>query len=214
MSPTSVPEGVPSRGAIVAESRPPTCLAADRTCARSVSTFWIILGGVDGMIEAPRERATRGAPEGCGDLHEHPTSSAGRPKGALFDPKSGVGIYGINAIILVMSQRDRLRAARRTRGLTQQELAALIGVPQSTIGRLETNRHEPSLRIALRLARALDTTVEHLFGDEDPALPVQEHIPPRAVVAPADVPDYVRTALKRYSSSRDSRRHDSHPQDA
>jgi putative transcriptional regulator len=58
----------------------------------------------------------------------------------------------------------RLREARRARGLTQTELADAIGVPQSTVARLETGKHEPSLRVALLLAAELETSVEALFG--------------------------------------------------
>ena len=62
------------------------------------------------------------------------------------------------------SQRDRLRAARRARRLTQAALADALGVPQPTIARLESETHEPSLRVALLLAAELDTTVEALFA--------------------------------------------------
>jgi len=67
----------------------------------------------------------------------------------------------------VVLQHGRLRQARLGRGLTQTELATIIGVPQSTIARLETAKHEPSLRIALLLAAVLESTVEALFGMPD-----------------------------------------------
>lgn len=53
---------------------------------------------------------------------------------------------------------------REARGLTQAELAQRIGKHQPNIARLESGRFEPSLRTALALAVALDTTVEDLFG--------------------------------------------------
>jgi DNA-binding XRE family transcriptional regulator len=59
----------------------------------------------------------------------------------------------------------RLREVRKTRGLTQQQLADQIGSPQCTVARLEGEKHEPSLRVALGIARALDSTVEVLFGE-------------------------------------------------
>jgi DNA-binding XRE family transcriptional regulator len=64
-----------------------------------------------------------------------------------------------------MTQRDELRSARHAKGLSQARLAEAIGVPQSTIGRLESDEHEPTLRVALAIARALDATVEELFGE-------------------------------------------------
>jgi putative transcriptional regulator len=63
-----------------------------------------------------------------------------------------------------MTQRERLRRARRANGLTQTELAAAIGVPQPTIARLEKETHEPSLRNALLIAAELGATVEALFA--------------------------------------------------
>ena len=77
-----------------------------------------------------------------------------------------------------VSQRERLLEARRARKMTQHQVAAAIGCPQSTIGRLETNRHEPSLRIALAIARTLGTTVEYLFGGDEPA-PDHQPAPPK-----------------------------------
>jgi putative transcriptional regulator len=56
-----------------------------------------------------------------------------------------------------------LRTARRARGLTQQQLAAHVGVSRQALGFIEQGKHNPSLPVALRLARALHTTVEALF---------------------------------------------------
>jgi putative transcriptional regulator len=56
---------------------------------------------------------------------------------------------------------------RRERRLTQSALAEAIGVPQPTIARLESETHEPSLRVALLIAAELNTTVEALFETPD-----------------------------------------------
>jgi transcriptional regulator with XRE-family HTH domain len=47
-----------------------------------------------------------------------------------------------------------LRKARRRAGLTQRSLAAKAGVPQSTVGRIETDVIEPRIDTLLRLLRA------------------------------------------------------------
>lgn len=44
---------------------------------------------------------------------------------------------------------------REDRGLTQAELGQLIGQPQSTVARLESGQHLPSLRSLLRIAERL-----------------------------------------------------------
>jgi putative transcriptional regulator len=59
---------------------------------------------------------------------------------------------------------DQLRQARRAMGLTQTRLARKLGVPQSTVARLELAQHEPTLRHALAICRELGSTVEALFG--------------------------------------------------
>ena len=63
-----------------------------------------------------------------------------------------------------MDTTTRLRAAREAAKQLQEDLAEASGVPQGTISRIE-NGTAPQVVTALRLARALDTTVEDLFSD-------------------------------------------------
>lgn len=58
---------------------------------------------------------------------------------------------------------NRLKAHRGDAGLTQAELAALVGVSRKTINTVENEVFTPSTTLALKLARALDTSVETLF---------------------------------------------------
>ena len=58
---------------------------------------------------------------------------------------------------------NRLREVRATLGLTQADLATMVGVSRKTINTVENGVFIPSTDLALRLARALDTTVEALF---------------------------------------------------
>lgn len=60
------------------------------------------------------------------------------------------------------------RPARRRRkaiGLTQEQLAALIGCSQATVFDVETGRAQPSLKLALAFAEALGSTVDELFAE-------------------------------------------------
>ncbi len=61
------------------------------------------------------------------------------------------------------SLRNRLREERARLDLTQAELAVLVGVSRKTINTVENGVFIPSTVLALRLARALETTVEELF---------------------------------------------------
>jgi putative transcriptional regulator len=59
---------------------------------------------------------------------------------------------------------SRLRELRSERGLTQEGLAELAGVSRQTINSIETGRFEPSLSLALVLARLFETPVERIFA--------------------------------------------------
>lgn len=66
----------------------------------------------------------------------------------------------------------RLRARRRERGLTQKQLAELVGVSHGTIGMYETGQRSPDLEMVRRLAVALDTSMSYLIGETDDPCPV------------------------------------------
>lgn len=56
-----------------------------------------------------------------------------------------------------------IKRRRKERGLRQEDLANLCDVSRQTIIAIENNQYDPSLALALRLARELNTTVEELF---------------------------------------------------
>ncbi len=62
-----------------------------------------------------------------------------------------------------------LRLARQARGFSQQQLAGMAGISRQTVSAVESGISDPSLRVALALARALGMTVEDLFGPRSPA---------------------------------------------
>jgi molybdate-binding protein/DNA-binding XRE family transcriptional regulator len=61
-----------------------------------------------------------------------------------------------------------LRLARQARGLSQRQLAGMAGVSRQALSAVEAGHSDPSLRVALSLARALGMTVEEVFGPGDP----------------------------------------------
>ncbi len=58
---------------------------------------------------------------------------------------------------------SEVRAARTRAGLRQADLAATVGVSRQTIVSLERGDYSPSVYLAIRIAQALDSTVEELF---------------------------------------------------
>jgi putative transcriptional regulator len=64
-----------------------------------------------------------------------------------------------------MSIENRVRYFRFMRGeLSQADLAGKAGVSRQTIVAIEKGNYNPSVELALRLARSLATTVEDLFA--------------------------------------------------
>jgi putative transcriptional regulator len=57
-----------------------------------------------------------------------------------------------------------IRGTRRKAGLTQQDLATVVQVSRQTIIAMETGDYAPSVYLAIKIARALGTTVEELWG--------------------------------------------------
>lgn len=58
---------------------------------------------------------------------------------------------------------NRLNEYRTEHALTQQGLAESVGVTRQTIISIERGNYEPSVRLALRLARTLKVRVDELF---------------------------------------------------
>ena len=59
--------------------------------------------------------------------------------------------------------KNRLREVRTEKGLSQAELAALVGVSRNTISSIETGQFNPTAKLALVLCIALDRKFEELF---------------------------------------------------
>lgn len=71
---------------------------------------------------------------------------------------------------------ERLRLARLAQGQSQEELARAANVTRQAISGLESGRWSPSLEVALALARALQTSVEELFGGGFHSAPVSTKV--------------------------------------
>ena len=58
---------------------------------------------------------------------------------------------------------NHLKDLRARKGITQAELALRVGVSRKTINTVENGVFTPSATLALKLARALDVSVEKVF---------------------------------------------------
>lgn len=63
--------------------------------------------------------------------------------------------------------KNRLEEIRKQRGIRQEELAEAMGVSRQTISSLENGRYNPSVILAIKLARYFGTKVEDIFIYEE-----------------------------------------------
>lgn len=59
--------------------------------------------------------------------------------------------------------KTNIKTYRTIKELTQEDLANRVGVRRETIMRLENAKYNPSLELAVKISKALDTTIEELF---------------------------------------------------
>lgn len=59
----------------------------------------------------------------------------------------------------------RVKKLRKTKGLTQSQLAVLVGLPRPNISRLETGAHVPSILLLERFAEALHVKLSDLIAE-------------------------------------------------
>ena len=62
---------------------------------------------------------------------------------------------------------NRLTVLRAEWGWSQADLAHRLGVSRQTINAIETGKYDPSLPLALKIARLFETTVEKIFELEE-----------------------------------------------
>ena len=66
--------------------------------------------------------------------------------------------------------KNDLKLARVAKGLTQQDLAEMVGVTRQTIGLIEAGNYNPTLKLCLLLAQATGRSLDELFwikGEHD-----------------------------------------------
>ena len=65
--------------------------------------------------------------------------------------------------------KNRLKVARAEKGLSQGDLAKVVGVSRQTISSLEKGRYNPSILLAFKIARCFGQSIEEIFLYEEDA---------------------------------------------
>ena len=70
-----------------------------------------------------------------------------------------------------MTKNLRLKAARASLDMTQQDLADAVGVTRQTINAIELGGYNPTIKLCVAICQALGVTLNDLFwkeiGDDD-----------------------------------------------
>jgi len=59
--------------------------------------------------------------------------------------------------------KNNVRLLRKEKGLTQEQMAELIGVSRQTINAIEKEKFDPSLPTAFKIAKVFDLPIEAFF---------------------------------------------------
>jgi putative transcriptional regulator len=62
--------------------------------------------------------------------------------------------------------KNQIKQMRKSKKLSQDELAQLCQVTRQTINAIENNKYDPTLSLAFELSKYLETTVDELFNYE------------------------------------------------
>ena len=71
-----------------------------------------------------------------------------------------------------MTIRNRIRELRFGRRMTQEELALRVGVSRQTIMSIENGHTNPSVLLAFKIAKALESPIDHVFSVEGRLVPI------------------------------------------
>lgn len=63
--------------------------------------------------------------------------------------------------------KNKIKELRKKKKLRQEDLAKQLSVTRQTIIAVENDKYNPSLELAMKMAKLLETTVEELFELED-----------------------------------------------
>ena len=69
--------------------------------------------------------------------------------------------------VLALKMKNNIKELRKARGLRQEDMAHLLGISRQTIVAMENNKYDPTLELAMKVARLLGQPVESIFSLEE-----------------------------------------------
>src|SRR4051812_20569378 len=96
---------------------------------------------------------------------------------AVFDSNARCSHYAGRMKWIYAGFGTRLRQARKAAGLSQEELAKVVGLARTSITNIEKGRQNFTLHVAYDLAAAVGLPVSSLLSDKPPIYSDSVHIP-------------------------------------
>nr|RDS94083.1 XRE family transcriptional regulator [Cereibacter sphaeroides f. sp. denitrificans] len=90
--------------------------------------------------------------------------------------------------------RVRLKELRKSKGLTQEQLADIVGSSKSYISEIESGKKFPSGRLLKAIAEAVGTKVAAMIDDDDGAADLAAHLE-----VMRDLPEHDQRAVIRHA---------------
>ena len=64
-------------------------------------------------------------------------------------------------------KNNKMKIARISMDMSQQELADKVGATRQTIGMIEAGKYNPTLNLCISICKALNKTLDELFWEEE-----------------------------------------------
>ena len=69
-------------------------------------------------------------------------------------------------LVMADMKNMKMKLSRVEKGLSQEQLADLVGVTRQTIGMIEKGKYNPTLNVCIAICKVLDKTLDELFWEE------------------------------------------------
>ena len=70
-----------------------------------------------------------------------------------------------------MNLGEKIKALRKRRSLSQEELSSEIGINSNHLSRLERGKFQPSVDVLKRLSKTFDVSIDYLLSDDEETQP-------------------------------------------